>query len=146
MPGRYNEPFSSMIEMLTKVRYYKLLQKYDPKGVGESPFDYTRTADIITNFPIETAPIVVAIYMNPEDPEDFEKWYREEHLKMLSKLPGYHRSLRYKIGPRTPLTQGDTEPYLALHFVNDVSTFETKEAEAANTTPWTVKHIDQSKP
>jgi hypothetical protein len=45
--------------------------------------------------------------MNPEDPDDFEKWYREEHLELLSKLPGYQRSLRYKIGPRTPLTQGE---------------------------------------
>lgn len=85
--------------------------------------------------------------MNPEDPDDFEKWYQEEHLDLLSKLPGYNRSLRYKIGPKAPLTQGEPEPYLAIHFVDDVSkAFGGKEAEAANTTPWTVKHIQQSKP
>lgn len=55
--------------------------------------------------------------MNPSDEEDFEKWYREEHLNLLAKIPGYRRSLRYKIGPRTPLTQGETQPYLAVHEV-----------------------------
>ena len=30
--------------------------------------------------------------------------------------------------------------------MDDVSAFGSKEAEAANTTPWTVKHIEQSKP
>ena len=84
--------------------------------------------------------------MNPEDPDDFEKWYREEHLDMLAKLPGYHRSLRYKIGPDTPLTEGPTQPFLAIHFVDDISAFSSKEAEAANVTPWTVKHIEHSKP
>jgi hypothetical protein len=55
--------------------------------------------------------------MNPTNEADFEKWYREEHLEMLSKLPGYRRSLRYKIGPQNPLTQGETQPYLAIHEV-----------------------------
>ena len=99
-----------------------------------------------TEIATETSPHILMVYMNPEDPDDFEKWYREEHLGLLAKLPGYHRSLRYKIGPRTPLTQGETQPYLAIHFVDDVSAFGSKEAEVANTTPWTVKHIEQSKP
>ena len=67
---------------------------------------------------IETSPHILVVYMNPEDPEDFEKWYREEHLALLARLPGYHRSLRYKLGPKTPLTQGETQPYLAIHFVS----------------------------
>ncbi|KAK3723300.1 hypothetical protein LTR37_002023 [Vermiconidia calcicola] len=110
-------------------RYYKLWQEYDPKGTGEQP-----------------SPMILMVYMNPEDVEDFEKWYREEHLEMLSKLPGYRRSLRYRIGPDTPLTKSETQPYLAIHEIDDVSAFGGKEAEAANTTPWTVKHIEQSKP
>ena len=85
--------------------------------------------------------------MNPGDEEDFEKWYREEHLDMLSKLPGYRRSLRFKLGPDTPLTKESTQPYLAIHEVDNCDkAFSSKEAEAANTTPWTVKHIEESKP
>ena len=70
------------------------------------------------------------VYMNPENPEDFEKWYREEHLELLSKLPGYRRSLRYKIGPRTPLTQGETEPYLAIHEVSASTPGSVVESDA----------------
>ena len=87
------------------------------------------------------------VYMNPQDPEDFEKWYREEHLDLLSKLPGYRRSLRYKIGPKTPLTRDESPPpYLAIHEVESVDAFGSKEAEAANSTPWTAKHIKESVP
>lgn len=83
--------------------------------------------------------------MHPKDIDDFEKWYREEHLNMLSKLPGYRRSLRYKLGPKTKLTKGDFQPdYLAIHEIDDLSGFGGKEAEAAITTPWTVKHIEDS--
>lgn len=37
-------------------RYYSLLQEYDPKGTGEKP-----------------SPEIMTVYMNPEDPDDFEK-------------------------------------------------------------------------
>ena len=84
--------------------------------------------------------------MNPKDPEDFEKWYREEHLQLLSRLPGYRRSLRYKLGPDTPLKKEDTQPYLAIHCVDDVECFGSKEAETANNTPWTIQHIADSHP
>lgn len=101
--------------------------------------------------------------MSPSDEEHFEKWYREEHLDLLSKVPGYRRSLRYKIGLQTPLTKGEPQTYLAIHEVSvkdaldskhcladcvqvdDVSTFtRSKEAEAANATAWTIKHIKES--
>lgn len=66
---------------------------------------------------------------------------------MLSKLPGYRRSLRYKIGPKTPLTRDDSPPpYLAIHEIDSVDAFGSKEAEAANTTPGSKKHIEESKP
>lgn len=85
--------------------------------------------------------------MNPADPADFEKWYREEHLSMLSRLPGYRRSLRYKLGPTTPLTRDEAPPpYLAIHEVDSVEAFGSQEAEAANSTAWSKKHIAESRP
>lgn len=94
----------------------------------------------------EHSPQILTVEMNPSDPDDFEKWYREEHLVLLAKLPGYHRSLRFKIGPDTPLTKTPPPKYLAIHYVDDISAFEGKEADAANETPWTKKHIAESKP
>ena len=83
--------------------------------------------------------------MDPVDEEDFEKWYREEHLDMLHKLPGYRRSSRYRSGPKTHLTEGDPPKYLAIHEMDELRGFDGKEAEAANSTPWTTKHIKDSK-
>ena len=72
-------------------------------------------------------------------------------MELLSKLPGYRRSLRYKLSPvQTPLTKGEgpeeVQPYLAIHEIDDVAAFGSKEAEEANTTPWTKKHIEESHP
>lgn len=85
--------------------------------------------------------------MYPENPEDFDKWYREEHLDLFSKLPGYRRSLRYRIGPKTPLTKDDDPPsYLAIHEVDNLETALTsKEAAASFSTPWTQKQLTGSK-
>jgi len=109
-------------------RNYKLIQEYDPKGVGDS-----------------APPFLCTVEMDPVDETDFDKWYREEHLDMLGRLPGYRRSLRYVIGPPTPLTLGEPPKYLAIHEVDGPHAFEGPEAEAANTTPWTVRQIQESK-
>ncbi|KAK5098509.1 hypothetical protein LTR70_002722 [Exophiala xenobiotica] len=111
-------------------RNYELIQEFDPKGTGEKP-----------------PPIIVTVEMNPADEKDFDKWYREEHLDMLSKMPGYRRSLRYKLGPKTPLTQGETQPaFLAIHEVDSMDAFASEEGQAASTTEWSVKQIQESKP
>lgn len=92
------------------------------------------------------SPEILMVYMHPQDPADFEAWYRDEHLNMLSKLPGYRRSLRYKLGPKTPLTRDESPPaYLAIHEIDSVRCFGGKEAEAANSTPWTKKQLEESR-
>jgi hypothetical protein len=83
--------------------------------------------------------------MEPADEADLDKWYREEHLDMLHKLPGYRRSSRYILGPRTPVTEGDPPKYLAIHEMDELAGLDGKEAEAANNTPWSVKNIKESK-
>ncbi|KIX06604.1 uncharacterized protein Z518_04580 [Rhinocladiella mackenziei CBS 650.93] len=109
-------------------RNYKLIQNYDPDGRGDA-----------------APPFILTVEMDPVDETDFDRWYREEHLDMLHKLPGYRRSLRYVIGPETPLTVGQPPKYLAVHEIENLRAFDGKEAEAANTTPWTVKHLKESK-
>ncbi|OAL34514.1 hypothetical protein AYO20_06144 [Fonsecaea nubica] len=110
------------------IRNYKLIQDYDPDRRGEV-----------------AAPFCATVEMHPVDEPDFDKWYREEHLDMLHKLPGYRRSSRYVIGPKTALTKDEPPKYLAIHEMDSLQGFVGKEADAANTTPWTVKHIKDSK-
>jgi hypothetical protein len=83
--------------------------------------------------------------MEPVDEADLDKWYREEHLDMLSKVPEYRRSLRCVLGPKTGYTEAETPRYLAIHEFDGSGGVGGKEAEAANTTPWTVKHITGAK-
>lgn len=76
-------------------------------------------------------------------------------------MPGYRRSLRYQLGPSVnpALSKGIHDPargieekdgfipkYFTIHEIDDIGrAFTSKEAEAANVTPWTVKHIKDSK-
>lgn len=102
---------------------------------------------LLTISPPEPPPQIVMVYMTPPPPStsDFETWYRTEHLALLSKVPGYRRSLRYKLGPPTPLTRDDPRPptYLAVHEVEDVvEAFGSEEARAANETQWTRRVVE----
>lgn len=96
---------------------------------------------------VAAPPFLGTVEMESADEDDLNKWYEEEHLELLSKMPGYRRSLRYTIGPPVPEALRKTEPakYLAIHEVDSLSAFDSKEAEKANTTPWSVKHITGSK-
>jgi len=111
-------------------RNYKLIQDYDPDRRGES-----------------APPSILTVEMQPVDEEDYDRWYREEHLDMLHKLPGYRRGARYVLGPHTGLMQvGDPPKYLAIHEMDSLAGFGgNPAAKAAGTTPWTVKQIEESK-
>ncbi|KAH6673042.1 hypothetical protein B0J14DRAFT_701007 [Halenospora varia] len=65
------------------VRYYGLIQTYDPKGTKPG-----QTKTICT----------AAMELGDKVTEkDFDDWYRQEHLEELSKVPGYLRTTRFKL-------------------------------------------------
>lgn len=83
--------------------------------------------------------------MQPSNEADFHKWYHEEHLAMLSKIPGYRKSERYVLGPATPLTQGENPPrFLAIHELESLDGLAGPEIQAANETEWTVRMLKES--
>jgi hypothetical protein len=83
--------------------------------------------------------------MDPVDEVDFDKWYREEHLDMLAAMPGYRRTLRYVLGPKAPLTRGEPAKFLAVHEMDELKGLGSEAGQAANQTPWTVRHVKESK-
>lgn len=93
----------------------------------------------------EPSLFIVTVEMQPADEEDFDKWYREEHLHLVRNITGYRRSLRYELGARTPITVGEPGKYLTIHELDDIQQLDSKEAQAANNTPWTIKNISESK-
>ncbi|KAK0961544.1 hypothetical protein LTS01_020309 [Friedmanniomyces endolithicus] len=88
----------------------------------------------------DPAPVQLAVSMRlkDEDADDFNKWYEEEHTSMLSKVPGWLRTRRFKleVGGLTGMPpQGQTE-YLAVHDYAAPNGLNGPEHEAARSTPW----------
>lgn len=74
--------------------------------------------------------------------EEFNKWYEEEHVPLLSQCPGWLRSTRWELvdemDPRTGEKHTDkTANFLACHEWEDAdAVYMSKEFEFAVTTPW----------
>lgn len=71
-----------------------------------------------------------------QDPEELTRWYNEEHISMLQKVPGWRRTRRFKTSSVDP--KPDTE-YLALHEYDPENGLDGPEFQAAISTPWTKK-------
>jgi uncharacterized protein (TIGR02118 family) len=89
---------------------------------------------------------VLTIEMQPRDEADFDRWYREEHIPLFSKVSGYHRSSRYRWQRKENFNRREIPAaYLAVHEVDDVvQSLASEEATKANTTAWTAKQSKES--
>ena len=66
--------------------------------------------------------------------EELDKWYNEEHVGMLQKVPGWRRTRRYKTSTIDKL---DETEYLALHEYAPQNGLDGEEFKAATSTEWT---------
>ncbi|KAH7327187.1 Alpha/Beta hydrolase protein [Rhexocercosporidium sp. MPI-PUGE-AT-0058] len=81
--------------------------------------------------------VVVAVFLSlfpgEEQVKEVEKWYQQEHVDMLAKVPGWQRTRRFvtsSIDPKAPVE------YLALHEYKPRNGLGGKEFQAAVSTPW----------
>jgi pimeloyl-ACP methyl ester carboxylesterase len=88
--------------------------------------------------------VIVAVFIDLQPgegmKEQLDKWYREEHIEMLSKVPGWLRTRRFvtsSIDPQAPLE------YLALHEYSPNNGLGGPEFIAATTTPWNKEVMSQ---
>jgi pimeloyl-ACP methyl ester carboxylesterase len=65
--------------------------------------------------------------------EELDKWYNEEHIDMLSKVPGWLRTRRYVTAA---IDQKEEVEYMALHEYAPKNGLGGKEWQATNDTPW----------
>jgi len=90
--------------------------------------------------------LVVGLAPSPDKEEDVNKWYEEEHLKLMSKVPGFIRARRYKLvsdvelaGKADPNSPAVAFPYVTLYdWESDAYTNEPSFKEAIST-PWSAK-------
>ncbi|THV03169.1 hypothetical protein K435DRAFT_297102 [Dendrothele bispora CBS 962.96] len=122
--------------MLSKIQYLtRRAYSFIPESSKIHP-DVPKTA-----FPGKFC-LVVSMQTTPEGEDEFNRWYGEEHIPMLSKVPGWLRSRRYKlfsVKERGQLVNGEEcKPlqYLAIHDFSQDGYMETSEFKAATSTTW----------
>ncbi|KKZ65616.1 hypothetical protein EMCG_08523 [[Emmonsia] crescens] len=71
--------------------------------------------------------------LHPDKEEEFSKWYREEHLPLLSKVPGWLRTRRFVSSAVEPTAISE---YLSLHEYVSRDSPNGPEFKALNATPW----------
>ncbi|KAI9847172.1 MAG: hypothetical protein M1837_003034 [Sclerophora amabilis] len=78
--------------------------------------------------------VAVSLSLYPGKARDeLDRWYGEEHISMLSKIPGWRRTRRFV----TSLVQGTDEiEYLALHEYAPRNGLGGEAFKAATSTPW----------
>ncbi|KAG9220576.1 hypothetical protein CCMSSC00406_0004032 [Pleurotus cornucopiae] len=93
-------------------------------------------------------PFICIAMMEPsvEGEDEFNKWYEEEHISLLSKAPGWIRSRRFKLVREIQLPgKEDAGPklkYLALHELQNKAVMDTPEWIHAGT-PWRNKVVNE---
>ncbi|PIL33542.1 hypothetical protein GSI_04165 [Ganoderma sinense ZZ0214-1] len=92
--------------------------------------------------------ITLQARVRPEIEDDLNRWYHEEHIPLLAKVPGWRRSRRYvlrDVGPASGTGAGELEAkgrppkYLAVHEWESLASFETEEFRHATSTPWRMR-------
>ncbi|KAI0692578.1 hypothetical protein C8T65DRAFT_586494 [Cerioporus squamosus] len=98
-----------------------------------------------------TKPGVYASFIEVDVPaeleDEFNRWYDEEHIPMLAKIPQWVRSRRFVLkvarawgtdaGLVAQYGEGKVPKYLAIHEYTGAEALETEELKAAASTPWT---------
>ena len=89
---------------------------------------------------------VIEVEMKKFAKAEFNRWFDEEHIPLLARVPGWVRSRRFvlqftrALGAETALVdkygEGKVAKYLAIHEYADAHAGDTDEFKAALNTPW----------
>jgi pimeloyl-ACP methyl ester carboxylesterase len=80
--------------------------------------------------------VSLTLHGGQDKEEELDKWYKEEHVPMLMKVPGWLRTRRFV----TASIEGkDEKEYLALHEYSPENGLGGKEFQDAVSTPWAEK-------
>lgn len=84
----------------------------------------------------------LALQPGPELSEkDYNEWYEEEHVPLLSVVPGWLKSTRWTLREARAWNQGEMQSselskYLAIHEWESMESFSFPEFKHATSTPW----------
>jgi len=86
--------------------------------------------------------ILVSMTPKPDMEAEFHQWYEEEHIEMLSRVPGWVRSRRFGLVERTGTGSERPPKFLAMHEYEDEGCMKSGEWKAATSTPWRNRIMD----
>ncbi|KAF7356621.1 hypothetical protein MVEN_00996200 [Mycena venus] len=93
--------------------------------------------------------LVVAIDMTtPEEEDDLNKWYDEEHMDLLSKIPGWKQGRRYKLvdsSQKGLMTDKPVYKYVAVHEFSENNFLSSPEFKVATSTEWRERVMKNAK-
>ncbi|KAI0702234.1 hypothetical protein C8Q76DRAFT_578476, partial [Earliella scabrosa] len=100
--------------------------------------------------PIEPKYMTIAeVEMKKYAEAEFNRWFDEEHIPLLSCVPGWVRSRRFvlkEVLDRGREVKVERPPkYLALHEWTSLDAFRTKEFKRATTTPWRMQVLKEDR-
>jgi hypothetical protein len=116
------------VEVLSKVSFdRRLYDLVSSRGSPKLKLEEMKPGDIE----------LVAVSMTLKDVEDaevqFDRWYEEEHIDLLSKVPGWLRTRRFKT---SSVAEEEEVTYLALHEYASSNGLGGKEHQTAMSTTW----------
>ncbi|CAK7245890.1 MAG: hypothetical protein STHCBS139747_007495 [Sporothrix thermara] len=141
-------PYLAIYEMrdiaFTQGEEFRKIRVYDPtsKGPGHTKTLISAQYELKDGYPFE----------------DFDNWYRKEHLDQLAEAPGYVRTTRFQLVfsrsnaqsralKGLPVTSNEPQPhpptYLALHEF-DTDDIDLPSLKALTNTEWTKKVHDNA--
>jgi len=122
-------PKSDFIE--TDIRYYERIQLYS-KSTPTSP--KTGIGKVIK---------CTAIHLSAGTEAEFDRWYREEHLEQVSRMPGWRKTTRYELISSNRFEDAEVPPhYLAIHEFEEGT--EVKRMKKDEWTKWTRRMVDSA--
>ena len=72
----------------------------------------------------------------PADDNDYHKFYEEEHLDLLHKVPGYHRSQRFELVNYLQGPFKEVPRFLVIHEFEHLNALDGPELREADSSPW----------
>ena len=88
----------------------------------------------------------VSLRINESDLDEFNRWYEEEHIDMMSKVPGWLRTRRFlmQIGGIQGMPPAGHVEILAVHDFSENDALDGPDWKAATSTPWRNKMIEKA--
>jgi hypothetical protein len=94
---------------------------------------------------IELSPYVLNVQVEPVDDDDYHTFYREEHLVMLSRVPGYRRSQRFELLERKANPPAKVPRFMAVHEFDNLDSTDGSELREADASPNTIRVFGNAK-